>query len=139
MFSSDVYMAVCEWVRDRLWLEDKIHISEITISDPDILVPKEPWHTAMLNMKGQTNIIHRVLKESQIYVICFTVSLNHLCLHLYFWWFSKNWPSGPTLFINQNGGPYRMSVCSLLRYYPYQSRQSLSSVCGIVFLKSPMF
>ena len=36
------YEAVYEWVTERVLREDKTQSTELTMSDPDILVPNEP-------------------------------------------------------------------------------------------------
>ena len=41
---TTVYEAVSEWVTGRLLCEEKTHITGLTISDPNILVQKEPSH-----------------------------------------------------------------------------------------------
>ena len=43
VFISNGYEAVYEWVTERVLREDKTHSTGLTMSDPDILVPNEPW------------------------------------------------------------------------------------------------
>ena len=40
---AQLYKTVSEWVTGRLLREDKTHITGLTINNPDILVPKQPW------------------------------------------------------------------------------------------------
>ena len=43
ILTKKVYEAVSEWVTERVLREDKTHSTGLTMSDLDILVPKEQW------------------------------------------------------------------------------------------------
>ena len=45
LYAGWLYEAVYEWVTERVLREDKTNSTGLTMSDPDILVPSEPWRS----------------------------------------------------------------------------------------------
>ena len=92
--TKSLYEAVSEWVTGRILCEDKTHITGLAISDPDILVPKEPSlvfqagtakYFSWTDSDETNNLIYTPELKTSFYLLGTILSSN------IFFFFTFNW------------------------------------------------